>query len=54
MSRNEEDVKKIWDGMDENQRTGVRFGMFPANLGLGKDDCVLLMKFAEQDGGMRA
>jgi len=57
-----EKAQEIWGGMDENERTGVRFGMFP--LGKmetaekegynGKDLCVALMDVAKQNEGMRA
>jgi hypothetical protein len=28
----EEKVAEVWVKMDKNQRTGVRFGMFPAEV----------------------
>jgi len=58
----QEKAQEIWDGMDDNERTGVRFGMFPAGKMAeaekegykGKELCVALMDVAKQNGGMRA
>jgi PRTRC genetic system protein C len=55
-------AQEIWDGMDKNEKAGVRFGMFPyekmmaaEKLGYkGKDLAVALMDCAKADGGMRA
>ena len=52
----------LWTVLDKNQRTAVRFGMFPkevmdAAAGEGVDQhelCVALMDCATKDGGMRA
>jgi hypothetical protein len=52
----------MWQKFTENEKTGVRFGMFPANKILEietegfefKDICAALMRCAENDGGMRA
>lgn len=52
----------IWYSMDKNERTGVRFGLFPAakmveaeKLGFdGRALAVALMDCAKRDGGMRA
>jgi len=52
----------IWNKMDKNEKTGVRFGLFPANKmreaekeGFnGKDLCVALMDCATKNGGMVA
>ncbi len=54
---------EIWRLMDANERTGVRFGMFPDQrmqdaMRLGYVDgrllCSELMACASADGGMRA
>lgn len=58
----QEKAQEIWNAMDENERTGVRFGMFPLEKMQaaekegynGKDLCVALMDVAKQNGGMRA
>lgn len=55
-------AQAIWDGMDKNERTAVRFGMFPAakmeaasKEGYdGRLMAVALMNCAEKNGGMRA
>jgi hypothetical protein len=55
-------AKQIWDGMDENERTAVRIGMFPAGKMQaaeaegynGKDLSVALMEVAKNNGGMIA
>jgi hypothetical protein len=55
-------AQELWKSMDHNARTGVRFGMFPAELmraaeseGLDMHDVSqALMDCAEADGGMRA
>lgn len=55
-------AKDIWLAMDKNQRAGVRFGMFPAQvmqaaIAEGHDSRLLsvaLMDCAERDGGMCA
>lgn len=55
-------AREIWDSMDDNEKTGVRFGMFPAGRMQdaesdgynGKDLAVALMNIAEEEGGMRA
>lgn len=52
----------MWHDFDINEKTGVRFGMFPhakmqqaAAEGFdGKKLCVALMEIANRDGGMRA
>ena len=52
----------LWATMDKNQRTGVRFGMFPADVMRTADAegvnakrlCRALMDCAAGDGGMRA
>jgi hypothetical protein len=52
----------IWGSMDNNAKTGVRFGMFPADVmrraeAEGFDQhrlCCDLMDCASRDGGMRA
>jgi hypothetical protein len=52
----------VWDEMDKNQRSGVRFGMFPAEVMaeaekegfVGKDLAVALMDAASRNSGMRA
>lgn len=52
----------MWSQMDNNEKTGVRFGMFPMvklqeaeKEGFNtKDICVALMDCASKDGGMRA
>lgn len=55
---------KIWGAMSDNEKTGVRFGMFPARLLRlaevlnGFTDqrllCLALMDQAKTNGGMRA
>ncbi len=55
-------AQAIWDSMDKNERTGVRFGMFPHGKMVaaeqeghnGKDLAVALMDLASKNGGMRA
>jgi hypothetical protein len=55
-------AQQLWDGFDENQRAGVRFGMFPAEpmqaaMKEALDSrmlCVALMDVASKNGGMRA
>lgn len=52
----------IWIGMDKNEKTGVRFGMFPMGKmkeaekeGFNINDlCVALMEYAAKNGGMIA
>jgi hypothetical protein len=49
---------ELWAGFDKNEKTGVRFGMFPAkkmepHKHLGNELAVALMGCAERDGGMR-
>lgn len=52
----------MWLKMDKNEKTGIRFGMFPAAKmraaeadGFeGKDLCVALMDVASKNGGMVA
>lgn len=55
-------AKEIWDGMNMSERTGVRFGMFPADKMQAAEkegydghklSCAL-MDCAAADGGMRA
>lgn len=53
---------ELWSSFDDNQKTLVRFGMFPADemqaataAGFdGRDLAVALMDCASQNGGMRA
>ena len=58
-------AKRTWAAMDQNQKTGVRFGLFPAEIMRdleaqfpGRDAVrmlsVALMECASKDGGMRA
>lgn len=55
-------AQTTWDGMDKNEKAGVRFGMFPAGKmeaaqKEGFDGHALacaLMDVASKDGGMRA
>jgi hypothetical protein len=55
-------AQEVWDSMDKNQRTGVRIGLFPAEVMKeaeaegyqGKELCVALMEVAERNGGMIA
>lgn len=52
----------MWAAFDKNQKTGVRFGMFPAKPMQdaaaegydGKELAVALMNQASANGGMRA
>lgn len=55
--------KVLWDAMNDNERTGVRFGMFPApkmreaeqwGFTDGRLLALALMDQAKQNGGMRA
>ena len=57
----EEAAQELWDEMDEDQRHGIRFGLFPAKLMLRYDGAfkgpklsVALMDIAKNNGGMRA
>lgn len=64
MERKDVDAKarEIWNGMDKNERTGVRFGMFPFGKMTAAEKegfdghllAVVLMDCAKADGGMRA
>lgn len=55
-------ASQIWLKMDKNQRTGIRFGLFPAEVMReaeaegyqGKELCVALMEVAKNNGGMIA
>ena len=55
-------ASEVWQGMNKNEKTGVRFGMFPhdrmmAAQAEGYDGHKLvcaLMDQAQADGGMRA
>lgn len=55
-----EKAQELWDNMDENEKTGVRFGMFPAGPMQdaesdgynGKDLAVELMNIADKERGM--
>ena len=55
-------ARDIWDSMDDNEKAGVRFGMFPAGKMQdaesdgysGKDLAVALMEIATEEGGMKA
>ena len=55
-------ARVIWEAMDDNERTGVRIGMFPYGKMMdaekegynGKDLAVALMDCAKNDGGMIA
>ena len=57
-----EKAQDIWNAMDKNAQTGVRFGLFPAPVMQaaetegynGRDLAVALMDVAQQNGGMRA
>jgi hypothetical protein len=52
----------LWRHMDRNQKTGVRFGLFPAQLMREAEKqgykvrelTSALMELAKNDGGMRA
>jgi len=54
-------AKDIWQSMNEDEKTGVRFGLFPAakmklfeQWGFtARDSAVALMDCAKTDGGMR-
>lgn len=58
----DEKARDLWARMDKNQRTGVRFGLFPADVmkdaekeGInGRVLAIALMECAKKDGGMRA
>jgi hypothetical protein len=58
-------AQNVWDAMTENERTGVRFGLFPAKAmeaaevvmkaqGIKGRLSVALMTIASTNGGMRA
>ncbi len=57
-----EKARQMWLAFDKNEKTAVRFGMFPAGPMreaekegfTGRELTVALMKEAENDGGMRA
>lgn len=63
---NSEEIKakaeRMWEEMDDNQRHGVRFGLFPAEVMRAAEDegftfkvmAVPLMDVAQRKGGMRA
>ncbi len=61
-SMTQQKAKAIWDTMDKNEQTGVRFGLFPHGKMVaaeqegynGKDIAVALMEVASNNGGMRA
>ena len=52
----------LWQNLDKNAKTGIRFGLFPAKemATVEKEGydahkiCVALMDCASKDGGMRA
>lgn len=58
MANTNDDALKLWEQMNESERTGVRFGLFPARLFDAKKDnhdlVVALMDIASKNGGMRA
>jgi hypothetical protein len=53
---------ELWNSMTDNERHGIRFGLFPAKImeaaakeGFNaRELCVALMNCAKKDGGMRA
>ena len=55
-------ARQLWDSFTENERHGVRFGMFPHDKTTaaeregfdGHKLVVALMKIASENGGMRA
>jgi hypothetical protein len=57
-------AKLMWDGFNENEKTGVRFGLFPSEAMKqaaeswgytdGRELALALMDEAKKDGGMRA
>jgi len=61
-SMTQQKAKAIWDTMDKNEQTGVRFGLFPHGKMVaaeqegynGKDLAVALMEVASNNGGMSA
>lgn len=52
----------MWLDMDDNEKTGVRFGMFPYGRMCeaeregfnARELCIALMDIAKRNGGMRA
>ena len=45
--RNEKELKKVYDSLNENEKHGVQFGLFPArllDLKLDNIDCANLMQ----------
>lgn len=57
-----EKARQMWAAFDKNEKTGVRFGMFPAGPMrkaekegfTGRELTLALMTEAEKNGGMRA
>lgn len=53
-------AQEMWESMDDNEKHGVRFGMFPAGVMKKAEDegftkmAVPLMDIASAQGGMRA
>ena len=58
----EQKAAEVWEGMEKNEKTGVRFGLFPADKmrqveAEGYDShkfCLALMDQAKVNGGMMA
>jgi hypothetical protein len=58
----DEKARDLWARMDKNQRAGVRFGLFPADIMKDAEKeginvrvlAIALMECAKKDGGMRA
>ncbi|MEM2933237.1 MAG: hypothetical protein QW622_03480 [Candidatus Pacearchaeota archaeon] len=53
----EEKIKKIWQRMNENERFGLKFSLFPywtMAENLTKEEAVKLMKMSEKETGALA
>jgi len=61
MTAIQEKAAQMWQAMDQNEKAGVRFGLFPFKRMFEAEkegfDCrdlsIALMKQAQNDGGMR-
>jgi len=39
-----EELKKVYESLNDSEKHGVQFGLFPAKLGLSSEECSDLMK----------
>lgn len=59
---NQAKAQLIWDSLSDNEKTAIRFGLFPASRittaevdGFdGREICLALMDCAKANGGMKA